>query len=402
MTSLGLLALGLVLLCCLAAAVRTPAGMPVPGPRSAAQTAPAQPQAIEPQGSGGDHALQTSTAPARPACGPTSRVVVSYEEEADEEEATSPHALILLSAQGDSDRGLRRRANDDSLLLLPEYSLYAVADGMGGYAGGQVASGLAVDTLKRSFEQNSFLGELRAPKPIPRRGWELASSIMQANRAVFEAARANPALSKMGTTLVAARFSPDKQRVYIGHVGDSRCYRLRGGSLRQLTTDQIMATIGLQGPRANDLLQAIGVTSDLSIDLIVDKPRAGDIYLLCSDGLPKMADSREIQRILGEKPDIEAAVYGLIELANDRGGKDNVTVVLIKVVEQARAALPHKAASLKAKGWSKLPNLALDENTGFEDVTVIGSTPFDDLTTIGAAPTENPAARPTARPPNRS
>lgn len=432
MTSLGLLAIGLLLLCCLAAAVRAPAGNAAPALQSATDATgspaskPREPPRLDPSeaapsaaspdcanvtrlygaqspGSTGDPAPGTSSAPSRPApCASTSRVVLSYEEEADEEEATSPHALILLSAHGDSDRGRRRRANDDSLLLLPEYSLYAVADGMGGYAGGQVASILAVDTLKRVFEQKSFVGEVRAPIPIPRRGWELASSILQANWAVFEAARARPELSKMGTTLVAARFSPNKQRVYIGHVGDSRCYRLRGGSLRQLTTDQIMSTIGLQGPRANDLLQAIGVTSDLAIDLIVDKPCAGDIYLLCSDGLPKMANSLEIQRILSEEPDLEAALYGLIELANDRGGKDNVTVVLIKVVEQVRAARAPRVVNLKAKGWSKLPDLALEESAGFEDVTVIGSAPFEDLTMIGAAPTENPAARPTVRPPNRS
>ncbi|HEY1535203.1 MAG TPA: hypothetical protein VGF76_14345, partial [Polyangiaceae bacterium] len=233
----------------------------------------------------------------------------------------------------------------------------------------------------------SFVGELRADKPIPRRGQELASSILQSNWAVCNARQATPALSKMGTTLVTARFSPNKQRVYIGHVGDSRCYRFRAGTLRQLTTDQTMGTIGLQGPRANDLLQAIGVTADLAIDLIVDKPLADDIYLLCSDGLPKMASDPEIQGVLREERDLEAAVYGLIELANDRGGKDNVTVVLIKVIERAvRATLPISAAEMKAKGWSKLPNIALRDSVSPEDVTVVGSLPFDEPTTIGAVP----------------
>jgi protein phosphatase len=342
-------------------------------------------------------------APAQPvAPGSPSRVVVSYEEEADEEETTSPQALILVAAQGDSDRGHRRRANDDALLLLPEHALYAVADGMGGYAGGQVASGLAVEALQRVFEQQSFIGELRAKKSIPRRGWELASAMLQANWVVSAAARATPALAKMGTTLVAARFSPNKQRVYIGHVGDSRCYRFRAGDLRQLTTDQTMGLIGLEGPRANDLLQAIGVTSDLAIDLIVDKPRAGDIYLLCSDGLPKMAGAEEIRRILTRERDLEAAVYGLIELANDRGGKDNVTVVLIQVKEQARGAFAVPSADLKAKGWSKLPSLAVADSTGFEDVTAIGALPLDELTTIGAPPAGMLAARRTTRPPRRS
>jgi serine/threonine protein phosphatase PrpC len=316
-----------------------------------------------------------------------SRVVLAYEDEAEEEETTSPLARILVSAKGDSDRGRTRPANDDSLLIMPECSLFAVADGMGGYAGGQVASSLAVETLRQAFERKSFVGELRADKPLPRRGQELASSILQANRAVCNARQTTPALSKMGTTLVAARFSPNKQRVYIGHVGDSRCYRFRAGALRQLTTDQTMGLIGLQGPRANDLLQAIGVTTDLAIDLIVDKPLPDDVYLLCSDGLPKMATDQEIQAILLGERDLEAAVYGLIELANDRGGKDNVTVVLIKVIERAvKAAVPISAQELKAKGWSKLPNIAVLNNVDPEEVTVVGSLPFDEPTTIGAVP----------------
>src|SRR5436190_408853 len=166
------------------------------------------------------------------------KVVVAYEESADEEESTSPQARILVTASGDTDQGHRRRVNDDSLLVLPDHCLFAVADGMGGYAGGAVASALAVEAMKQAFEQESFVAGLRSAVPVPRRGGELVSSMMQAHQAVFSAARANPEHAKMGTTLVAARFSPNKQRVYIGHVGDSRCYRFRRGSLRQLTSDQ--------------------------------------------------------------------------------------------------------------------------------------------------------------------
>jgi serine/threonine protein phosphatase PrpC len=395
----GLLALGLLLLCCLAVAMRVPAAKPVPSraPRPEPVKAPIPEQDItrlyglpsQPIESGDSCGLvDFASQPDEPLGHRSdSRVVVSYEDEAEEEETTSPLARILLSAKGDSDRGQTRPANDDSLLIMPKCSLFAVADGMGGYAGGQVASSLAVETVRQAFERKSFVGELRADKPIPRRGQELASSILQSNWAVCNARNATPALSKMGTTLVAARFSPNKQRVYIGHVGDSRCYRFRAGTLRQLTTDQTMGTIGLRGPRANDLLQAIGVTADLAIDLIVDKPLADDIYLLCSDGLPKMASDPEIQGILREERDLEAAVYGLIELANDRGGKDNVTVVLIKVIERAvRATLPISAAEMKAKGWSKLPNIALRDSVSPEDVTVVGSLPFDEPTTIGAVP----------------
>jgi serine/threonine protein phosphatase PrpC len=310
-----------------------------------------------------------------------SRIKIAYEQEAEEEETTSPLARILISARGDSDRGHKRRANEDSLLAMPERSLFAVADGMGGYHGGAVASSLAVETVRQSFERERFVGELQSDKPVPRRAKELASAVLQANWAVFQAARRDPSLAQMGSTLVAARFSPNKQRVYIANVGDSRCYRLRGGKLRQLTTDQTMRLVGLQGPGANDLLQAIGVTADLAIDLIVDKPRPNDLYLLCSDGLTKMVEDEEIERLLVDESDLESAVYGLIERANDHGGKDNVTVILIKVIE--RAVRPAYA------GWSKLPDAVRHAPASVpstEDATVIGSLPLDERTTIASAP----------------
>ena len=182
----------------------------------------------------------------------------------------------------------------------------------------------------------------------------------------------------MGTTLVAARFSPNKQRVYIGHVGDSRCYRFRRGSLRQLTTDQTMSKVGMVGPHADDLLQAIGVTLDLAIDLIVDKPESGDVYLLCSDGLNKMISDRQIQQTLAAQRDLEAAVYGLIELANDAGGRDNVTVILIKVLDRTLhdiATIPSPAP--EKQGWTKLPNVAPTVNCGDDDATVVGQLPLE-------------------------
>jgi protein phosphatase len=318
-----------------------------------------------------------------------SRVKIAFEQEAEEEETTSPVARILLSAKGDSDRGRMRRINEDSLLFLPERSLFAVADGMGGHQGGSIASSLAVQTLRRSFERERFVGGLRSDKPIPRRAQELASGVLQANWAVFQAADADPNLSDMGTTLVAARFSPNKQRVYIANVGDSRCYRLRRGKLRQLTTDQTMRLVGLQGDGANDLLQAIGVTSNLAIDVLVDKPQSNDIYLLCSDGLSKMVNDEEITQLLLGEPDLEAAVYGLIERANDHGGKDNVTVALIKVMERAVRAAP----GVDFKGWTKLPSELTHDVPGSDDVTVLGTVSCEDPTTIGKLPQQANAAQ---------
>jgi serine/threonine protein phosphatase PrpC len=261
-----------------------------------------------------------------------SKVEVMYEDEADLEEITAPVARILISASGDSDQGLKRPRNEDSFLVFPERSLFAVADGMGGYRGGEVASTLAIDTVRHAFESGIFEGKVESTAQVPKRGHELACAMQMANQAILAMAKLDPELSQMGTTLVAARFSPNKQRVYIGHVGDSRCYRLRGNVLRQLTTDHTLGSLGVKGAHAKELFQAMGVKPSVTIDLIVDKPREDDIYLLCSDGLSKMLSDEDIRSVLLGEADLEAAVYGLIEQANDRGGRDNTTLILVKVV----------------------------------------------------------------------
>jgi len=280
--------------------------------------------------------------------GDKSNVNVIYEDEADVEEVTSPHARILVSASGESDQGQRRPRNEDSFLVLPERSLFAVADGMGGYEGGQVASSLAVDVLREAFEKSVFEGKTVSETPVPRRGKEMACAIQMANQAIMKSAQSDRALAQMGTTIVAARFSPNKQRVYIGHVGDSRCYRLRTGKLRQLTTDHTMHELGMRGPGSHQLFQAVGINPTFTVDLIVDKPRPDDLYLLCSDGLPKMVTDEQIQSALLGEPDLEAAVYTLIELANDQGGKDNITVILVQVLERPTSEVIQEVDA----GWS--------------------------------------------------
>ncbi len=266
---------------------------------------------------------------------PNPTVELIYEQDAEVEEVTAPFARILLTAHGDSDRGRRRQDNQDSFLLFNERSVFAVADGMGGYEGGQLASGMTVETLRRSFEGDRFEGHIESETEVPRRGRELACAIQMANQAVLQKARANPKLNKMGTTILAARFSPNKQRVYIGHVGDSRCYRLRGDTFTQLTTDHTMGALGMKGPRAKDLSRAVGIGQKVTIDIIVDKPQNQDLYLLCTDGLPKMVTDERMREIMLKEPDLQAAVYALIENANDAGGRDNVTAILIKVVDRA-------------------------------------------------------------------
>jgi serine/threonine protein phosphatase PrpC len=278
-----------------------------------------------------DEAYATGEAsPASPPSAPRrKKASFIYQGGAEQDEPTGPLARFVIEAMGDTDCGRRRARNEDALLLMPEQGLFAVADGMGGYSGGQVASSLAVESLRLAFEGREAV--LSGAEGTPRRALEVASAIERVNEAVFSAARSKPELREMGTTLVALRFVPNKQRLYVGHVGDSRCYRLRNGELRQLTTDHAMRELGLTGPRANDLFQAIGIDRDVAVDVVVDKPLPGDLYLLCSDGLSKMLADEQIRDLLLAEDDTEAAVYGLIEQANDAGGKDNVTVVVAKV-----------------------------------------------------------------------
>ncbi len=135
----------------------------------------------------------------------------------------------------------------------------------------------------------------------------------------------------MGTTIVAARFSPRKQRLWIAHVGDSRCYRMRAGSLVQMTVDHTMAAAGSKGAGADRLMRALGIGKTVDVDLLVAKPRGGDIYLLCTDGLSKMVTFDELSEVLLSRPEPQDAVDELVRMANDNGGKDNVTVVVIRI-----------------------------------------------------------------------
>jgi protein phosphatase len=272
-------------------------------------------------------------ADAAPRSSTTTAFYPDDEPEAAVDEPTQPATRFLVSACGQSDRGLTRRRNEDSFLMAGEKEVFVVADGMGGYAGGKVASELAVETLREVFEADKIDAPL--DKSVPRRGAEIAWAVQKANGAIFERAQADAALAQMGTTVVAARFSANKQRAYVAHVGDSRAYRFRSGKLRRLTTDHTMRELGFSGKGSEQLYRAVGIAPTVDVDLIIDKPRPDDVYLLCSDGLTKMATDENIETIIAENvDDVEAAAYCLIEVANDHGGKDNVTCIVVKVVER--------------------------------------------------------------------
>jgi protein phosphatase len=255
-------------------------------------------------------------------------VPIVYDEDAAIDEPTRAFSLILVSAVGQTDRGRRRRRNEDAYLVLEQESVYVIADGMGGHAGGDVASNLAVETIKAAFDSSVFPGTPHTT--VPRRASELVLAIQAANAAIYARACAEPTLEGMGTTVVSARFSPNKQRMYVGHVGDSRCYRLRGTELRQMTTDHTMESEGYVGPHAGNLTRSVGIAPKLRVDLIIAKPLPGDVYVLCSDGLSKMLTDDQIREALVKVPEPQRAVTALIDAANERGGRDNVTVIVVR------------------------------------------------------------------------
>jgi protein phosphatase len=247
----------------------------------------------------------------------------------DETDETGPNALILVTAVGRSDPGLKRKHNEDAYAILEDHHLFVIADGMGRHAAGEIASAVCVEAITDAFVHSTF-GPPRDP-PLPKRAARLRGAILLANERVFATASEHEAYQGMGTTVVAAYFSANNQRIYIAHVGDSRCYRLRHGELTQLTTDHTLGAAGIQGKTAQILSRAVGVEADVEVDTRTEAALPGDIYLLCSDGLSRMVAAEEIQSTLVAAGDLDEATRLLIDLANRSGGRDNITIILVRV-----------------------------------------------------------------------
>ena len=218
---------------------------------------------------------------------------------------------------------------------------------MGRHAAGEIASQLCVDAITESFKTSDF-GPVRQP-PLPKRASRLRGSILVGNDRILAAARENDAYAGMGTTVVSAYFSPNNQRVYIAHVGDSRCYRLRGDKLTQLTTDHTLGAAGIQGKSAMVLSRAVGIEENVEVDVAMESPLPGDIYLLCSDGLSRMVQDEELQLTLEKEKDLEQANRVLIDKANQGGGRDNITAILVRVDDAKLSSAAVQAAALPAK-----------------------------------------------------
>jgi serine/threonine protein phosphatase PrpC len=307
----------------------TAGGAPPPQESPPAKTIPAAPPMEI------AHAKSAASAPlpASVSGAPSSEVQIDVEEE---EEPTGPHALILISAVGRTDPGLKRKHNEDAYSILEDHHLFVIADGMGRHAAGEVASKLAVEAIAESFEKGAQPG-WTPEGALPKRAAKLRDSIVLANEKIFTEAHDVDEYAGMGTTVVACYFSPNNQRVYIAHVGDSRCYRYRGNAFSQLTKDHTLGAAGIQGRSSNVLSRAVGVEERVEVDLTMESPLPGDMYLLCSDGLSRMVTDEEISATLGAISDLDACVAKLIDMANARGGRDNITTILVRVEDAPRS-----------------------------------------------------------------
>jgi PPM family protein phosphatase len=233
-----------------------------------------------------------------------------------------------------TDTGRQRNANEDS--YFTRAPLFVVADGMGGAQAGEVASKAAVE---------SFPEELPAAPPERM----LEETIEGANRTIHELARKDPGLAGMGTTTTAAIVDLEGEAVAIGHVGDSRAYRLRGGRFEQLTRDhslveemrrkgQITDAQAEDHPQRSIITRALGPEPEVQVDVQTVPAQDGDVFLICSDGLTTMLDDEQIARLLTRATSLQAAVRALVDEANRAGGRDNITVLAFRLEDTAAPA----------------------------------------------------------------
>ncbi len=244
-----------------------------------------------------------------------------------------------------TDVGRKREHNEDTFLVNEDLGLYVVCDGMGGHAGGETASRLAAQTIERELLSARLRGDdpFKSDKPLA--DTALASALREAIEgacaAVFRTSRANPELAGMGTTCISLLIKGEQ--AVLGHVGDSRAYLLREGEIYQLTEDHSLVNeqiraglLSLEEARKsrlkNVITRSVGFEEDVLVDLMGLATRAADRFLLCSDGLSNRVSADEI-RDLFLKTDLDAAPAKLIDLANARGGDDNITVIAVQRTE---------------------------------------------------------------------
>jgi len=253
-------------------------------------------------------------------------------------------------AGGATHPGRRRQLNEDFLLLRPRLGLYVVADGVGGRNAGEVASALTAHSMCNFFEATEdgnwpddykTLFDLTL-KPAAQR---LSAAIRKANGDVYRTARTCTAHQRMNSTVVAAHRPPGSPEIHIGHVGDSRCYRLRDGELEALTRDHSLRSEALlnnptltkkdlAGLSAHAITRALGSKESVEIDMRSTEVLPGDVYLLCSDGINRMLEDELIAEVLQLSDDPSTTAHMLVDFANDAGGRDNCTALVIRFEER--------------------------------------------------------------------
>jgi serine/threonine protein phosphatase PrpC len=234
-----------------------------------------------------------------------------------------------------TDPGLARENNEDAVAFEPLTRLCILADGMGGYNAGEIASGMAAAFIKSEMSRWLSQAGLHANAKEVRRALEIC--VENANHSIFNAANSNPQYTGMGTTLVVGVFQ--NERLTLGHIGDSRCYRLRNGDFQQITKDhsllQEQLDAGLITPEQaqtslnkNLVTRALGVEDAVMLEVHEHRVEVNDIYLMCSDGLSDMVNDAGIARVMLEPTTLEQKARQLIVSANEAGGRDNISVVL--------------------------------------------------------------------------
>ncbi len=251
-----------------------------------------------------------------------------------------------LLCVGLSDTGRVREHNEDTIAQDGELGLVVLADGMGGYNAGEVASGIAVKTVANLVREALDLQDLSVPDPstgLSRPAIILRDAIQRANKIIYQTARSQAQCEGMGTTVVAALFHDNK--ISVAHVGDSRLYRVRGSEIEQVTLDhsllQELVDRGFYSPEEaqrasnkNYVTRALGVETQVEVEMQEHPVQKGDVYLLCSDGLSDMiGDDDMAVTVQTFGSNLNTVSQHLIQLANDNGGKDNISVILAQVLE---------------------------------------------------------------------
>jgi protein phosphatase len=263
-------------------------------------------------------------------------------------------AQLVLHAGGATDVGKRRSHNEDAVLVRDDLSLYLVADGAGGHNAGEVASALCARSMANYFGATIRSAHERPEFNrfgIPHGARRLCAAVLKANRDIVEISRSSQAHRGMGTTVVAACFSPRSGLMHVAHVGDSRCYRLRASHLELLTKDHSLLTDVIeQRPELDEqvlerlpknvVTRALGMNEQLRVSMRSYAVVEGDRYLLCSDGLSGPVPAAELAAALGRDEPPQQIATRLVELANAAGGPDNIAALVLHCRGGHQHALP--------------------------------------------------------------